>query len=187
MIALACSSSMRWSSTKRCYMDSADVDPEPRSRPLCRTRDASGSGRRLPRRHGQNERGLVVGRKNWMFYGSDMHAEAAAAIFSVIASCAAISHTSHGETPRRSSRGAGASRRRTPWPRGHGASVADDAPRPVAGALACGSRAGVQHRPHGCAGQRFGPAPLAAGSTPLYDVPGPCASAFRLASSVLSR
>jgi len=32
-------------------------------------------------------RKVVVGRKNWMFYGSDTHAEAAAAIFSVIASC----------------------------------------------------------------------------------------------------
>ena len=38
-------------------------------------------------RHGQNELGLVVGRKNWMFYGSDSHAESAAAIFSLIASC----------------------------------------------------------------------------------------------------
>jgi hypothetical protein len=28
-----------------------------------------------------------VGRKSWLFYGSDTHAEAAAAIFSVIASC----------------------------------------------------------------------------------------------------
>lgn len=32
-------------------------------------------------------RKIVVGRKSWMFYGSDTHAEAAAAIFSVIASC----------------------------------------------------------------------------------------------------
>lgn len=32
-------------------------------------------------------RKIVVGRKNWMFYGSDTHAEAAAAIFSIIASC----------------------------------------------------------------------------------------------------
>ena len=32
-------------------------------------------------------RKIVVGRKNWLFYGSDLHAEAAAAIFSVIASC----------------------------------------------------------------------------------------------------
>ena len=31
-------------------------------------------------------RKIVVGRKNWMFYGSDTHAEAAAAIFSLIAS-----------------------------------------------------------------------------------------------------
>ena len=38
-------------------------------------------------RHGQNELGLVVGRKNWMFYGSDSHAESAATIFSLIASC----------------------------------------------------------------------------------------------------
>ena len=30
---------------------------------------------------------LVVGRKAWMFYGTDTHAEAAAAIFSIIASC----------------------------------------------------------------------------------------------------
>jgi len=32
-------------------------------------------------------RKIVVGRKNWLFYGSDTHAEAAAAIFSVVASC----------------------------------------------------------------------------------------------------
>lgn len=32
-------------------------------------------------------RKLVVGRKNWLFYGSDAHAEAAAAIFSIVASC----------------------------------------------------------------------------------------------------
>jgi transposase len=32
-------------------------------------------------------RKIVVARKNWMFYGSDSHAEAAAAIFSLIASC----------------------------------------------------------------------------------------------------
>lgn len=32
-------------------------------------------------------RKVVVGRKNWMFYGSETHAEAAAAIFSIIASC----------------------------------------------------------------------------------------------------
>ena len=32
-------------------------------------------------------RTIVVGRKNWLFYGTDTHAEAAAAIFSVIATC----------------------------------------------------------------------------------------------------
>jgi len=32
-------------------------------------------------------RKIVVGRKAWMFYGTDTHAEAAAAIFSIIASC----------------------------------------------------------------------------------------------------
>lgn len=32
-------------------------------------------------------RTIVVGRKNWLFYGSDVHAEAAAAFFTLIASC----------------------------------------------------------------------------------------------------
>jgi transposase len=32
-------------------------------------------------------RKIVVGRKNWLFYGTDTHAEAAAAIFSIIATC----------------------------------------------------------------------------------------------------
>jgi transposase len=32
-------------------------------------------------------RPLVVGRKNWLFYGSDVHAQSAAAIFSIISSC----------------------------------------------------------------------------------------------------
>jgi transposase len=44
----------------------------------------------LPLDNTRSERALrkiVVGRKAWMFYGSDTHAEAAAAIFSVIASC----------------------------------------------------------------------------------------------------
>ena len=45
---------------------------------------------RLPLDNTRSERTLrkvVVGRKNWMFYGSDTHAESAAAIFSTIASC----------------------------------------------------------------------------------------------------
>lgn len=45
---------------------------------------------KLPLDNTRSERSLrkiVVGRKNWMFYGSDGHAENAAAIFSIIASC----------------------------------------------------------------------------------------------------
>jgi transposase len=45
---------------------------------------------KLPLDNTRSERALrkiVVGRKAWMFYGSDTHAEAAAATFSVIASC----------------------------------------------------------------------------------------------------
>jgi transposase len=45
---------------------------------------------RLPLDNTRSERSLrkiVVGRKNWMFYGSDTHAESAAAVFSIIASC----------------------------------------------------------------------------------------------------
>lgn len=45
---------------------------------------------RLPLDNTRSERSLrkiVVGRKNWMFYGSDVHAQAAAAIFSLVASC----------------------------------------------------------------------------------------------------
>jgi transposase len=44
----------------------------------------------LPLDNTRSERALrkiVVGRKNWMFYGSDTHAEAAAALFSLVASC----------------------------------------------------------------------------------------------------
>jgi len=45
---------------------------------------------RLPLDNTRSERALrkiVIGRKNWLFYGSDLHATAAAAIFSIIASC----------------------------------------------------------------------------------------------------
>jgi transposase len=45
---------------------------------------------RLPLDNTRSERSLrkiVVGRKAWMFYGSDVHAQAAAAVFSLIASC----------------------------------------------------------------------------------------------------
>ncbi|EYE99984.1 IS66 family transposase [Chondromyces apiculatus] len=45
---------------------------------------------RLPLDNTRSERALrtiVVGRKNWLFYGSDTHAESAAALFTIIASC----------------------------------------------------------------------------------------------------
>jgi transposase len=45
---------------------------------------------RLPLDNTRSERSLrkiVVGRKAWMFYGSDVHAQAAAATFSLVASC----------------------------------------------------------------------------------------------------
>lgn len=45
---------------------------------------------RLPLDNTRSERALrtiVVGRKNWLFYGSDVHAQAAAALFGVLASC----------------------------------------------------------------------------------------------------
>lgn len=45
---------------------------------------------RLPLDNTRSERALrkiVVGRKNWLFYGSEIHAQSAAAIFSIIASC----------------------------------------------------------------------------------------------------
>jgi transposase len=45
---------------------------------------------RLPLDNTRAERSLrkvVVGRKNWMFYGSNSHAQSAAAIFSLVASC----------------------------------------------------------------------------------------------------
>ena len=45
---------------------------------------------RLPLDNTRSERALrtiVVGRKNWLFYGSDLHAHAAAALFSLVASC----------------------------------------------------------------------------------------------------
>jgi len=45
---------------------------------------------RIPLDNTRSERALrkvVVGRKNWLFYGSDLHADAAAAFFTVIATC----------------------------------------------------------------------------------------------------
>ena len=57
-----------------------------RRRELHRRRDATDSGRAREIRHGQNDTGLVVGRKGWLFVGSDAHGESAGHIFSLIAS-----------------------------------------------------------------------------------------------------
>ncbi|WP_205923078.1 hypothetical protein, partial [Rhizobium leguminosarum] len=43
--------------------------------PFGRNTDASDNGLRLRRRHGQNERGIAIGRKNWLFAGSDKGGE----------------------------------------------------------------------------------------------------------------
>ena len=47
------------------------------------------TGSKPPRemRHGQNDLRLAVGRKAWLFFGSNDHAHAAANHFSLIASC----------------------------------------------------------------------------------------------------
>jgi hypothetical protein len=50
----------------------------------CRTAGATGSGLRRVRRHGQNGQGIALGRKNWLFAGSDEGAERAAIINTVI-------------------------------------------------------------------------------------------------------
>jgi hypothetical protein len=48
------------------------------------------SGRARPRiQHGQNETGLVVGRKNWLFTWLDVGGERTAAALSIIATCIA--------------------------------------------------------------------------------------------------
>ena len=38
-------------------------------------------------RHGQNETGLAVGRKNWLFAGSEDGAERACVLYSLLATC----------------------------------------------------------------------------------------------------
>ncbi|WP_245445254.1 transposase domain-containing protein, partial [Rhizobium anhuiense] len=48
--------------------------------------DASDSEPRLHRRHGQNERGIALGRKSWLFAGSDRGADRAAFMATLIMS-----------------------------------------------------------------------------------------------------
>jgi transposase len=40
-------------------------------------------------RHGRNHTGLVTGRKNWLFCGSDVGGERAAILYSLVATCKA--------------------------------------------------------------------------------------------------
>src|ERR1039457_717758 len=49
--------------------------------------DATGSVPSHEIGYGQNGLGTATGRKIWMFFGSDDHAQAAANLFSLVASC----------------------------------------------------------------------------------------------------
>ena len=53
-------------------------------KPSGRNTDASDNRPRLHRRHGQNERGIVLGRKAWLFAGSDRGADRAAFMATLI-------------------------------------------------------------------------------------------------------
>jgi transposase len=46
--------------------------------------DDTGSGLPTPARHGQNERAIALGRKSWLFCGSDRGGERAAVMYSLI-------------------------------------------------------------------------------------------------------
>jgi transposase len=46
---------------------------------------ASGNKLQLPARHGQNDRAIAIGRRNWTFAGSDEGGRRAAAIYTLIA------------------------------------------------------------------------------------------------------
>jgi hypothetical protein len=46
--------------------------------------DDTGSGLPTPARHGQNERAIALGRKAWLFAGSDRSGERAAVMFTLI-------------------------------------------------------------------------------------------------------
>ena len=49
-----------------------------------RTVDASDNGRRHPARYGHNDREIALGRKSWLFAGSDRGGQRAAAMYSII-------------------------------------------------------------------------------------------------------
>jgi len=52
--------------------------------PYVRTAGASDIGLQLPARYGQNDREIALGRKSWLFVGSDRGGERAAAMLTLI-------------------------------------------------------------------------------------------------------
>src|SRR5437899_11234848 len=52
--------------------------------PSVRTADASDIGPQHPDRHGQNDREIALGRKSWLFAGSDRGGERAAVMLTLI-------------------------------------------------------------------------------------------------------
>jgi|SRR3974390_657061 len=52
--------------------------------PSARTADANDIGLQLPARHGQNDREIALGRKNYLFAGSDAGGERAAAVYTLV-------------------------------------------------------------------------------------------------------
>jgi hypothetical protein len=52
--------------------------------PAVRTADASDIGPQHPARHGQNDREIALGRKSWLFAGSDRGGERAAVMYTLI-------------------------------------------------------------------------------------------------------
>jgi len=52
---------------------------------------ASGNKLQLPARHGQNDRAIALGRKNYLFAGSDAGGERAAALYSKAYLCDVLS------------------------------------------------------------------------------------------------
>ena len=49
-----------------------------------RKADASDNGRRHPARYGQNDREIAIGRKNWLFAGSERGGKSAAIAYTLI-------------------------------------------------------------------------------------------------------
>jgi hypothetical protein len=54
------------------------------SNPAPRTARASGNGSQLLARHGQNDRVIALGRRNWLFAGSNSGGDRAAATYSIL-------------------------------------------------------------------------------------------------------